>query len=126
MRRRKNLDKRDRALAILLRGDWAAALLIRNRELRVARIKVAELEAELGNQLDIMADLAVSAGSRASEGGYTKGDRKMNRDLQRDDISGVQLVADEREDNNPEVFPDGTQAGLEIIALQVIHTHPPL
>lgn len=114
-RRARELDKKTRALAILLRDDWAKAVLEREREVHAVRSQLAQTEADLDEQLDIMSGLSTSK---------ERGERLQARrssPLAESYERAVNVGGHERGDDprESEVFLGGTGAGIGMVALQV-------
>ncbi|CAM9154699.1 unnamed protein product, partial [Laminaria digitata] len=66
-RRKRELERKTRALDILLRDDWANAVLERVSETRATRLQLAQAEVDREAQLDAMAGLAVDGQQAESE-----------------------------------------------------------
>lgn len=113
-RHARELDKKTRALAILLQDDWANAVLKREKETRALRLQLAQADADLAKQLDSIAGLAV---------GCKRGARKAV--VRRSNHAGGGDVGEREEEeretteNEPEVFLGGEAGGIGMVALQV-------
>lgn len=116
MRRGQELDRKTRALAILLRDDWATAVLERERETRATRLQLAQTEADLAAQIDRVAGVGVS-GSGWREG-QTSGqpDRHVEGRGSADGTEGKEREATAAE---AEVFLGGAGGEVGMVALQV-------
>ncbi|CAM9969999.1 unnamed protein product, partial [Ectocarpus sp. 4 AP-2014] len=111
-RHARELDKKTRALAILLQDDWANAVLKREKEIRAVRLQLAQADADLGEQLDSIAGLAVGSKRRA---------RKAS--VRHSDHAGGGHVGEHQEEkrgitgHEPEVFLGGGTGGIGMVAL---------
>lgn len=119
--RRRELGRKNRALTILLKDDWAATALVKDRETRAARAKLARVEADLEAQLDNMAGLAlatgVGPGSRMVQG--TQWGGESGGRLRGGENGEWKGEKEKDTEGGPEVFLGGTEAGIGMIALQV-------
>ncbi|CAM9421118.1 unnamed protein product [Ectocarpus sp. 13 AM-2016] len=112
-RNARELDRKTRALAILLQDDWANAVLKREKETRAVRLQLALADADLGEQLDSMAGLAVGSKRRA---------RKAS--VRHSNHAGGGHVGEHEEEkreiteHEPEVFLGGGTGGIGMVALQ--------
>lgn len=113
-RHARELDKKTRALAILLQDDWANAVLKREKETRAVRLQLAQADADLAEQLDSIACLAV---------GSKRGARKAS--VRRSNHAGGGDVGEHEEEerettgHEPEVFLGEGTGGIGMVALQV-------
>ncbi|CAM9574872.1 unnamed protein product [Pylaiella littoralis] len=113
-RRGRELDRKSRALAILLRGDWASTVLEREQETRAARLQLAECEADLTAQVDSMAGLAAASSSTRGRGAH---DGKVSG--QPGHAAGRGVTGSERPaGEEAEVFLGGAGEGIGMVALQ--------
>lgn len=116
-KRGRELGRKTRALDILLRDDWAKAVLEREKETRTTRLQLAQAEGELATQLNCMAGLA-SSGSGLGEVHNGKVPGRANHE-------GGKSVGDSKEEERPtakgeaEVFLGGAGGGIGMVALQV-------
>lgn len=118
LRRDRELDKKTRALAILLRDDWATTAVKREQEARAARLQLAQAEADLAAQTDSMARLAVSSGRRRREDGEAS--RRPQRHAGgRSSVDGIEAEEPRAAREEAEVFLGGAGGGVEMVALQV-------
>ncbi|CAB1113805.1 unnamed protein product [Ectocarpus sp. CCAP 1310/34] len=113
-RHARELDKKTRALAILLQDDWANAVLKREKETRAVRLQLAQADADLGEQLDRIAGLAVGSKRRARKASvrhsnHGGGGHVGEHEEEKQEISG----------HEPEVFLGGGTGGIGMVALQV-------
>lgn len=120
--RRRELAKKNRALAILLKDDWATTALVKDRETQAMRVKLAQVEADLEAQLDNMAGMALTTGigprSRTGQGTHWSGESGQRA---RGEENGEWRGKEEKEtEGGPEVFLGGTEGGIGMIALQVV------
>ncbi|CBN77476.1 hypothetical protein Esi_0059_0111 [Ectocarpus siliculosus] len=112
-RHARELDKKTRALAILLQDDWANAVLKREKETRAVRLQLAQADADLGEQLDSIAGLAVGSKRRA---------RKAS--VRHSNHAGGGHVGEHEEEkrettgHEPEVFLGEGTGGIGMVALQ--------
>ena len=97
--RRRELDKKTRALSVLLRDNWANMVLKQEREMCALRIQLAQSEADLKEHIDSVIGPA----------------------------SGAERIGAEREgvnkrkerENASEVFIGGVETEVGMVALQV-------
>ena len=111
-RRKRELERKSRALDILLRDDWANAVLARVRETRATRLQLAQAEADREAQLDAMVGLAVDGQPAADEnepGGAIRGQDRGD--------AGSETKHDE--EGGSDNFVGASGGGVEINALQV-------
>ena len=122
MRRGRELDRKTRALAILLRDDWATAVLEREKETRATRLQLAQAEADLTAQLDRVAGVGVSSCGRRTCEGQTS--RQPDRHAEgRGSAEGTEDKEREATAEETEVFlggaGGGAGGGVGMVALQV-------
>ncbi|CAM9582087.1 unnamed protein product [Ectocarpus fasciculatus] len=113
-RHARELDKKTRALAILLQDDWANAVLKREKETRAVRLQLAQADADLAKQLDSIAGLAVGCKLGARKASVRRSNHAGGGDV-------GEREEEEREttENEPEVFLGGETGGIGMVALQV-------
>ena len=122
MRRGRELDRKTRALAILLRDDWATAVLEREQETRAARLQLAQAEADLAAQIDRVAGVGVPGIGARAHGGQASGQPDRHAGGR---ASAARTQGNEREATREEaeVFlggaGGGAGGGVGMVALQV-------
>lgn len=116
-RRTRELRRKTRALAILLRDDWAKAVLDREKETRAARLQLAQAEDELATQLDSMAGLAaIGSGMGVTHDGNVSRRTKHEGGKRAGESEEEKRRAARGE---AEVFLGGAGGGIGMVALQV-------
>eukprot|EP00752_Nemacystus_decipiens_P010863 g9658.t1 len=115
--RERELDRKTRALAILLRDDWATAALEREQETRAARLQLAQAEADLAAQMDSVAGV----GACSSGWGVHKGQTSEQSDRHEEgggSAGGSKRKEREATAEEAEVFLGGAGGGVGMVSLQ--------
>eukprot|EP00903_Cladosiphon_okamuranus_P014747 g13665.t1 len=117
VRRGRELDRKTRALTILLRDDWATAALEREQETRAARLQLAQAEADLAAQIDRMAGVVVRGSRRRVHEGQASGQFDGHA-VVRGSVTGGEGNGGETVGEEAEVFLGGAGGGIGMVALQ--------
>lgn len=110
---KRELDKKTRALSVLLRDDWAKVALEREREIRAVRVQLAQTEAHLEEQLDTMVERLLASVKKQSRIG--RKDEQSSEGCR----NAVGNTPEENHGNPAEVFVGEAGAEGGMVALQV-------